>query len=207
MSKPATSRAARRTTRPRPCCAPSASARASSTSWPQLIRGKKAAVGRQRAHLLASSASRSDVKKVLQSAIANAENNHQLDVDRLVVAEASVGKSLVMKRFHARGRGRARGIVKPFSNLTIVVRERAEAEDNVMGQKVNPIGLRLGINRTWDFALVRRRRDYAKLLHEDLKHPQVSARAAGARPASPGSSSSVRPRRRASPSTPPVRAW
>jgi large subunit ribosomal protein L22 len=65
------------------------------------------------------------VKKVLQSAIANAENNHQLDVDRLYVAEASVGKAAVMKRFHARARGRASSIHKPLSNLTIVVRERA----------------------------------------------------------------------------------
>ncbi|GEO82210.1 50S ribosomal protein L22 [Pararhodospirillum oryzae] len=66
------------------------------------------------------------VRKTLESAIANAENNHQLDVDRLVVAEAYVGKSLVMKRWHARARGRVGKIVKPFSNLTIVVREREE---------------------------------------------------------------------------------
>ena len=63
------------------------------------------------------------VKKTLESAIANAENNHELDVDSLVVAEAFVGKALVMKRFHARARGRASRIEKPFSNLTIVVRE------------------------------------------------------------------------------------
>jgi large subunit ribosomal protein L22 len=69
-----------------------------------------------------------DVKKVLQSAIANAENNHQLDVDRLYVAEAFVGKGLVMKRFSARARGRGARIEKPFSNLTVVVRERTEAE-------------------------------------------------------------------------------
>ncbi len=68
-----------------------------------------------------------DVRKVLQAAIANAENNHQLDVDRLVVSEASVGKQLVMKRFRARARGRASRIVKPFSNLTIVVSEVEEA--------------------------------------------------------------------------------
>ena len=68
-----------------------------------------------------------DVKKVLQSAIANAENNHQLDVDRLVVAEAFVGRALVMKRFSPRARGRAGRIEKPFSNLTVIVRERAEA--------------------------------------------------------------------------------
>lgn len=66
------------------------------------------------------------VKKVLQAAIANAENNHQLDVDRLFVAEAHVGKSIMMKRFHARGRGKSAGIVKPFSHLTVVVRERQE---------------------------------------------------------------------------------
>lgn len=68
-----------------------------------------------------------DVKKTLQSAVANAENNHQLDVDRLYVAEAHVGKGLVMKRFHARARGRGARILKPFSHLTIVVREREEA--------------------------------------------------------------------------------
>lgn len=62
-----------------------------------------------------------EVKKVLQSAIANAENNHQLDVDRLVVAEAFVGKSLMMKRWRPRARGRVGKILKPFSNLTIVV--------------------------------------------------------------------------------------
>jgi large subunit ribosomal protein L22 len=68
------------------------------------------------------------VRKTLQSAIANAENNHQLDVDKLYVAEASVGKALVMKRFHARARGRAGRIEKLFSNLTLVVREREETE-------------------------------------------------------------------------------
>ena len=67
-----------------------------------------------------------DVKKALQSAIANAENNHALDVDRLYVAEAYVGKALVMKRWRPRARGRMGRIVKPFSNITIVVREREE---------------------------------------------------------------------------------
>ena len=66
------------------------------------------------------------VRKTLESAIANAENNHNLDVDALVVAEAYVGKSIVMKRVHARGRGRANRVEKPFSNLTIVVREVEE---------------------------------------------------------------------------------
>ncbi|MGY6709873.1 MAG: 50S ribosomal protein L22 [Rhizobiaceae bacterium] len=68
------------------------------------------------------------VRKTLESAIANAENNHGLDVDALVVAEAYVGKSIVMKRFHARGRGRSSRIEKPFSHLTIVVRELEEVE-------------------------------------------------------------------------------
>jgi large subunit ribosomal protein L22 len=68
-----------------------------------------------------------DVKKTLQSAIANAENNHQLDVDRLYVAEATVGRSFVMKRFRARARGRVGRLMKPWSRLTLVVREREEA--------------------------------------------------------------------------------
>ena len=70
-----------------------------------------------------------DVKKVLMSAIANAENNHGLDVDDLVVAEAYVGKNLVLKRFAARGRGRAGRITKPFSQITVVVREQPAAAE------------------------------------------------------------------------------
>jgi large subunit ribosomal protein L22 len=69
-----------------------------------------------------------DVRRVLQSAIANAENNHQLDVDRLYVKEASVGRAFVMKRFHTRGRGRSSRVEKHFAHLTVVVRERPEAE-------------------------------------------------------------------------------
>ena len=65
-----------------------------------------------------------DVKKVLQSAVANAENNHNMDVDRLYVAEATVGRAIKMKRFMSRARGRGAPIVKEFSRLTIVVRER-----------------------------------------------------------------------------------
>ena len=68
-----------------------------------------------------------EVKKVLQAAIANAENNHQLDVDRLFVAEAYVGKNMVMKRWRPRARGRMGRIIKPFSRLTVIVREREEA--------------------------------------------------------------------------------
>ncbi len=67
-----------------------------------------------------------DVRKTVQSAIANAENNHNLDVDRLYVAEATVGRAMVMKRWRARARGRVARIEKPFSHLTVVVREREE---------------------------------------------------------------------------------
>jgi len=92
----------------------------------QLIRGKK--VASALADLTFSNKRIAhDVKKTLESAIANAENNHSLDVDDLVVAEAHVGKGIVMKRFHARARGRAGRIEKPFAHLTIVVRE-VEAE-------------------------------------------------------------------------------
>lgn len=70
-----------------------------------------------------------DVKKVLEAAIANAENNHRLDVDKLIVSEASTGKALVMKRFTTCGRGRSSRIEKFFSNITIVVRERNEKDE------------------------------------------------------------------------------
>jgi large subunit ribosomal protein L22 len=91
----------------------------------QLIRGRKAGDAVNQLTFSRRGIAR-DVKKVLLSAIANAENNHDLDVDRLVVSEASVGKSLVMKRFRARARGRAGRIEKPFSRLRIVVEEREE---------------------------------------------------------------------------------
>jgi large subunit ribosomal protein L22 len=88
----------------------------------QLIRGKK--VDRALADLeFSRKRIAHEVRKALESAIANAENNHSLDVDDLVVAQAFVGKALVMKRFHARARGRSSRIEKPFSNLTIIVRE------------------------------------------------------------------------------------
>jgi large subunit ribosomal protein L22 len=91
----------------------------------QLIRGKK--VEKALAELTFSQKRiAKDVKKTLQSAIANAENNHGLDIDQLVVAEAYVGKNLVMKRFHPRARGRMGRIQKPFSQLTVVVREVQE---------------------------------------------------------------------------------
>ena len=95
----------------------------------QLIRGKKVAAALADLEFSRKRIAR-DVRKCLESAIANAENNHDLDVDDLVVAEAHVGKALVIKRFTPRGRGRVGRIFKPFSHLTIVVRQveaRAEA--------------------------------------------------------------------------------
>jgi len=93
-----------------------------------LIRGKKAG---EALNILQFSrkAMAKDVQKVLASAIANAENNHNLDVDALVVKEASVGKSLVMKRFATRARGRSGRIVKPFSRIRVIVREAGETEE------------------------------------------------------------------------------
>ena len=88
----------------------------------QLIRGKLASVA-----LIDLEFSRKrmsgEVKKVLESAIANAENNHNLDVDRLIVREATVGRTMTLKRFHARGRGKSAGVEKPFANITIIVAE------------------------------------------------------------------------------------
>ena len=91
----------------------------------QLIRGKKVSTALADLEFSRKRIAR-DVRKCLESAVANAENNHNLDVDDLVVKEAHVGKALVLKRFHARARGRGARILKPFANLTIVVREVAE---------------------------------------------------------------------------------
>jgi len=84
-----------------------------------------------------------DVRKCVMSAVANAENNHQLDVNQLVVSEAYVGKNLVLKRFHARGRGRASSIMKPFSQLTVIVSEvdpevKAGAAEKKKARKAGP---------------------------------------------------------------------
>lgn len=94
----------------------------------QLIRGKDAGAALADLTFSRRRIAR-DVRKVLESAIANAENNHQLDVDRLVVTEATVGRTFVMKRFRARARGRAGRLQKPISNLTVIVREVEEEED------------------------------------------------------------------------------
>jgi len=94
-----------------------------------LIRGRK--VGEALNILqFSTKAMAVDVRKVLASAVANAENNHNLDVDALIVKEASVGKALVMKRFTPRARGRAARIEKPFSRLRVVVREMGEEAEN-----------------------------------------------------------------------------
>ena len=98
------------------------------------IRGKKADIAirdlsfaRQRIAL--------DIKKTLQSAVANAENNNQYDIDNLYVLEAFVGKSIVLKRFRARAKGRASGIKKPYSNLTIILSEKKNKEGESHGTK------------------------------------------------------------------------
>ena len=91
----------------------------------QLIRGKKVATALADLTFSRKRIAR-DVKKTLESAIANAENNHELDVDDLVVAEAHVGTAFAIKRFHARGRGKASSIHRPFAHLTIVVRQVEE---------------------------------------------------------------------------------
>ncbi len=90
-----------------------------------LIRGKKVNVALADLEFSRKRIA-NDVRKCVMSAVANAENNHGLDVDDLVVAEAYVGKNLVMKRFHARGRGRSAMVMKPFSQITVVVREVKE---------------------------------------------------------------------------------
>jgi large subunit ribosomal protein L22 len=92
----------------------------------QLIRGKKVQMALADLEFSRKRIAK-DVRKCLESAIANAENNHDLDIDDLIVAQAHVGKGLVIKRFHARGRGHAGKVMKPFSHLTIVVRQVEEA--------------------------------------------------------------------------------
>ena len=178
------------TTRPRPspgCCA---SARRSSISSRSLIRGKKVATAladlqfsRKRIAV--------DVKKSLESAIANAENNHDLDVDDLIVAEAHVGKALVLKRFHAAGawprRAHHEAVLAPDDRRSSRSRRALEGVGENMGQKINPIGLRLGINRTWDSRWYRRQgrvRQAAARGHQDPRGPDEGAEAGGRRPRS-----------------------
>ena len=98
------------------------------------IRGKKADVA-LRDLSFARQRIAFDIKKTVQSAIANAENNYQYDIDNLYIEEAYVGKSLVLKRFRARAKGRASGIKKPYSNLTIILSEKLESEKESHGSK------------------------------------------------------------------------
>ena len=110
------------------------------------------------------------LKKLYNLLVANAENNNQYDIDNLYVKEAYVGKSIVLKRFRPRAKGRASGIKKPYSNLTIILSENTiNKEGGYMGQKVNPIGLRVGIKQNWDSIWFAKKRDYGKLLIEDFK--------------------------------------
>ncbi|MEZ5852206.1 MAG: 50S ribosomal protein L22 [Hyphomicrobiaceae bacterium] len=102
----------------------------------QLIRGKK--VDQAIAELeFSRKRIAGDVRKCVMSAVANAENNHGLDVNDLIVAEAWVGKNMVMKRFHARGRGRGARVLKPFSEITVIVREVAAKADEAAAEEQN----------------------------------------------------------------------
>ncbi|MBA4130998.1 MAG: 50S ribosomal protein L22 [Hyphomicrobium sp.] len=102
-----------------------------------LIRGKK--VNEAMADLeFSRKRVAQDVRKCVMSAVANAENNHGLDVDELIVAEAHVGKNIVMKRFAARGRGRGFQVLKPFSQITIIVRQKAEEAEPAKAKKTKP---------------------------------------------------------------------
>ena len=98
------------------------------------IRGKKADIA-IRDLSFASKRIAFEVKKTLQSAVANAENNNQYDIDKLYVKEAYVGKSIVLKRFRARAKGRASGIKKPYSNLTIILSEQTNQKKELHGSK------------------------------------------------------------------------
>jgi len=98
------------------------------------IRGKKADVA-IRDLSFARQRIAKDIKKTVQSAIANAENNNQFDIDNLYIEEAYVGKSIVLKRFRARAKGRASGIKKPYSNLTIILSENTNKKESAHGSK------------------------------------------------------------------------
>ena len=141
--------------------------------------------GARRPRILAQAHRHATCGSAWKSAIANAENNHDLDVDDLVVAEAHVGKALVIKRFTPRGRGRVGRIFKPFSHLTIVVRQveaQRRKEEESMGQKVNPIGLAARHQPHLGLALVRRQervRHAAARGHGDPRGADEAAQAGG----------------------------
>ena len=98
------------------------------------IRGKKADIA-IRDLSFARKRIANDIKKTVQSAVANAENNNQYDIDNLYVTEAYVGKSIVLKRFRARAKGRASGIKKPYSNVTIILSEKLNKKEESHGTK------------------------------------------------------------------------
>tara|TARA_B100000035_G_scaffold113492_1_gene96292 strand:- start:223 stop:648 length:426 start_codon:yes stop_codon:yes gene_type:complete len=104
----------------------------------KMIRGKKA---ENALNILAFSKKRisNEIIKILKSAIANAENNHQLDIDKLVVKEATVGKSMVLKRFRPRARGRSGKILKPFSKVKILVQEKEKEKEKTNIEKKNKL--------------------------------------------------------------------
>ena len=136
----------------------------------QLIRGKKVATALADLQFSRKRIAK-DVQKCLESAIANAENNHDLDVDDLIVAEAHVGKALVMKRFVS---ARPRPFGTNFEAVLASDHRRSSGRGSglrrvSMGQKINPIGLRLGINRTWDSRWYAGKSEYGTLLQEDME--------------------------------------
>ena len=117
-----------------------------------------------------------DVKKTISSAVSNAENNFQYDIDNLFIKEAYCGKQVVMKRFRPRAKGRASPVMKPYSNLTIILAEKTKrkgGEKVIMGQKVNPVGLRLGINRGWDSVWYAKKKDFGNYLIERFQNKRI----------------------------------
>ena len=110
-----------------------------------------------------------DIKKTISSAVANAENNFQYDIDKLVVKEAYCGKQIIMKRFRARAKGRAAPIMKPYSNVTIILTEKNKFKRRNMGQKVNPVGLRLVLIEAGTLFGMQKKKDFGNYLIEDFK--------------------------------------
>ena len=108
-----------------------------------------------------------EIRKTVSSAVANAENNNQYDIDKLIVKEAYCGKKIVMKRFRPRAKGRAAPILKPIQQLQLYYQKQNKWR--VMGQKVNPIGFRLGVNRGWDSVWYAKKKDFGNYLIEDFK--------------------------------------
>src|SRR5210317_1745137 len=130
------------------------------------IVGKKVDVAMRDLQFSAKRISK-DIRKTIGSAVANAENNFQYDIDNLIVKEAYCGKKIVMKRFRPRAKGRAAPILKPYSSVTIILSEAKQMESH--GQKVNPVGFRLGVNSGWDSVWYAKKKDFGNYLIEDFK--------------------------------------